>query len=217
MDKIFLLCGKKKKSPERVHAGKRLWVPPLFLICTMYLMIPLGRPVVDFLREMLPFSRFSGMLFFLLALCSGLLSAYRVRAKSPFFYTALLGLLAVYLWAGFTLARAEEKIHLLESALLSILILRALKRNRTIQKALFISFFLTLLTGFLSEVLQYFVPGRVYDPRDLLFTGLGGAFGLLLSLVRLPLAQHQITAEPAGRLIFKRNTGPLKPRKKATV
>ncbi len=81
------------------------------------------------------------------------------------------------LFYGWHLSRPEEKVHLVEYALLGLL----WERSFTGPKGLWLAFFLVTVSGILDEVIQYFLPNRVFDPRDIVMNVTSGVFGVCLA------------------------------------
>lgn len=89
----------------------------------------------------------------------------------------MLGCLYAYSFEIF-----EERIHLLKYGLLSWLIASAISKQRTAASILSYSVIGAALTGCCDEVVQSFSPGRVGDPRDVIFDTIGGVWGGLVFL-----------------------------------
>jgi VanZ family protein len=107
----------------------------------------------------------------------------RLRPKKLNSYGLLiLGLLAEY----FSLAlikRPEEKIHFLEYGLLGFLIYRAFSFRFGKFKLLSFSLSLSSLLGFIDEVIQYFLPNRFYDARDILLNWVASGLGVYFAFI----------------------------------
>lgn len=78
---------------------------------------------------------------------------------------------------------ASEKAHVLEFGVLGWLAVRDLSRqdNRLLKKIFAALAFLALI-GSLAEGIQRFIPGRVFEIRDMITNITGAAFGLALYL-----------------------------------
>jgi VanZ family protein len=89
-----------------------------------------------------------------------------VRAFSSYLWLAAVALVYVI----FTLKlwkRPEEAIHFLEYGLLGFLLFHALKHHIHDKGIYFIAFLIGALVGILDESLQWIIPRRVWDFRDL--------------------------------------------------
>lgn len=157
-----------------------MWTVAVFILAYA----PIGRPIQKFLREELTAALGpGGMMAFVLAifLGGGIFLIYTSRLwRLPL--TNMLST-AIILLAGigysFSLPLPEERIHLVQFGLLGLLACPSLKGREEsgwIWKPLLFVF----LVGVSDEVLQWFLPDRVFDLRDILFNTLGGIWGLLL-------------------------------------
>jgi len=79
-----------------------------------------------------------------------------------------------------------EKIHFIEYGFLGILVFKALP-ERTLLYVI-AGFVFTTLTGFVDEVIQYFLPNRVFDWRDVWINAISGALGLWAGKALYPSA-----------------------------
>lgn len=100
-------------------------------------------------------------------------------------YRKLLFLIVLVLglYFSWSLKIVAERIHILEYGLLGYLASQDLfKTKLSFKSALFI--FITLaIFAFLDEGLQYFLPYRVFDLRDIVFNLAGGSWGLILFII----------------------------------
>lgn len=102
---------------------------------------------------------------------------WRPRKIEIFIWMALLAILAFFLFR----LGASERSHMLEYSLLAIFVLQALQ-ERWAQKSKFytirIAFLITLAVGVADELIQCFLPYRVFDVEDILFNGLAALLSL---------------------------------------
>ena len=149
---------------------------------------PIGRPIQKFLRDQLTAALGpGGMMLFVLALFlgGGFLFIYTSRLWR-FPLTNILST-TIILLAGigysFSLPLPEERIHLVQFGLLGLLSCSSLRGGRTnLRRWIWRPFLFVFLVGVADEVLQWFLPDRVFDIRDILFNTLGGIWGILLYL-----------------------------------
>jgi len=75
-----------------------------------------------------------------------------------------------------------EKIHLSEYGLLGVFLYNALKidLDRYSKKLYLYGFLTCLIIGFIDEIIQWFLPTRVFDWRDVFLNGVGGMITLLI-------------------------------------
>jgi hypothetical protein len=96
------------------------------------------------------------------------------------------GFAAIYLMVFLRLGLAERS-HLMEYSVLAIFIHMALlEREHTKKNSMnpaLLAFLITLIIGVLDECIQIFLPGRVFDPNDMLFNGLAAFMAIGVRLV----------------------------------
>jgi len=119
----------------------------------------------------------------LLAAISGLL-LHRLLKEGGKWRKGLLllsGTAAMYAFLIVVLAEtAVERAHLIEYGLLGFLVLRAMEgRHDKVRLHLF-TVVVVLVIGFVDEVIQGFLPGRIYDPKDVLINTVSGVLGLCM-------------------------------------
>lgn len=96
------------------------------------------------------------------------------------------GILAVYLLL-FLRVGHPERTHLMEYSILAIFIHKALierkgLRNKMVITGLF-AFLTTFSIGVIDELIQLFLPSRVFDPIDILFNSLAAFMTISTSLI----------------------------------
>lgn len=79
----------------------------------------------------------------------------------------------------FHLERPEERIHFIEYGILGVLVFKALGKGF---KKIIIAILFILLTGTLDEIIQFILPNRVGDIRDIIFNVIGGSLGVWMGL-----------------------------------
>lgn len=94
-----------------------------------------------------------------------------------------LGIAVVYLLVFVRMAIPEERTHLIEYGVLGVLVYQALlERQRNAgapRRPAILAIAITALLGLVDELIQRFLPGRVFDPRDILFNLLAGTMAVL--------------------------------------
>lgn len=157
----------------------RAWLYVSLCILAIFLFVPVARQIQNFLSA--HFGRsFLGYLVILLAALA-LMSAYyliwfhlKIRAFSNYIWLILTGGLFLYL----TIRRwkvPEEAIHFLEYGLLGFLLFRALSFSIKDKSIYFSSLFIGSLVGIGDEFLQWVIPNRYWDFRDIAFNVFGVA------------------------------------------
>ncbi len=77
----------------------------------------------------------------------------------------------------------QERIHILEYAVLGWLSVRDLNRKNKKIRASFLACIYCVIIGILDELFQAILPYRFFDWRDIIFNGVGGGWGVVLYLL----------------------------------
>ena len=77
----------------------------------------------------------------------------------------------------------EEKIHFIEYGVLGLLVYRALLPNIKGYMVYIAGLIIVLLIGWGDEIIQYFLPNRVYDIRDVVMNFSGGLIAFVIMFV----------------------------------
>lgn len=146
-----------------------LWV----FLCTIsiFLIVPVARTIRNFVDTNWDASLFGYSVLFAV-ICAFLFGLYyfwfrlKIRALSNYLWLAAVVLIYVYytlkLWK-----RPEEAIHFLEYGLLGFLLFQALRHHIRDKGIYLIAFLLGAMVGIFDEALQWMIPRRVWDFRDL--------------------------------------------------
>jgi hypothetical protein len=110
--------------------------------------------------------------------------------------------LVAVVWTGRLMGQPEEAVHFVEYGVLGWLLHRALE-NRLPDPTVFLAATLIgLLVGTVDELIQWLVPGRFWDFRDIVLNG--GAVALLqIAIWRMVEAPPQPVAAASIRLVFR--------------
>ena len=99
---------------------------------------------------------------------------------------AFLGILGVYLLVIARISIPEERTHLIEYGIVGIFVFEAIKeRYRHVDGIilpLLYSILITAIIGLIDEGLQYLIPGRFFDPRDVFFNFFAGSMSIVSSI-----------------------------------
>lgn len=158
---------------------RRYWDQALLAAFAIYLTIPLALPLTGFLKKFIPLNFFINAVIAAILTVSAVLFFRYVKAKrvSTYILIALVG--AGYLSVMILPKIPVEKVHCVEYGFLSFLFFRALRLDFDDLKAYFFALAATGLCGWLDEGIQYLMPGRFYDLKDVFLNLYGGALGLL--------------------------------------
>ena len=117
-----------------------------------------------------------GVGFFLigcvLVLATVITQGLRVRPSGVEFFVAT-GIAAAYLLVLVRMAIPTERSHLIEYGVLAIFIHEALRERalhgRRVPASAWLAILAASLVGVIDECVQYALPGRVFDPVDMIF------------------------------------------------
>ncbi len=101
-------------------------------------------------------------------------------------YTVIAGILLYVGYEIYHMKWPAERIHFIEYGLLGIVAYLIFRRDFIPFFSLLLATLLVTLAGWGDETIQYFLPSRVYDLRDVAFNGIGGLLGALLLAAGLP-------------------------------
>jgi VanZ family protein len=167
---------------------KHLWIAAASLVAAIYALLYPMPWVVDFLRD-------RGLLRLTVAVAfalAGIALAEAVRRTRPGWreILAVAALAPVYALVLQTMRRAEEAFHFLEYGVLGVLVYLALAERfrargavapRWIAPAAIVT---TTAAGWLDEGIQYLLPNRYYDLRDVAFNAIAGALAIAAVALR---------------------------------
>lgn len=99
----------------------------------------------------------------------------------------VMGIIAVYLLLFARMKVPEERSHLLEYSILALfiyeIILERIKNGKKIPRPALLAIVVTSLIGVFDEVIQLFIPNRVFDTFDILFNFLATILAIGGSLI----------------------------------
>ncbi len=180
---------------------RRLWIWALVVAVAIFSTFGLARTLACPLREhglLGPASFLLGMIF-----VAGTIAAHGLKVRpSGTEITVALGVVGVYLLMFARIASPAERTHLIEYGVLSIFIHAALteraKHGRFVPVPPLLAFFITAVVGTLDECIQAILPGRVFDPFDILVnvTATAAAIGASTALA---WARRRKDAPPNAR------------------
>lgn len=153
----------------------KLWALIWAYIALIYLTLPLMRGVLRWLRGNVGADGLSlGLNFLLAAAAIALLTlALRHGARTLLLIAAPLLVMAVL---AYHLPVAEERIHFLQYGLLGLLVVKT-TRTRSLAQLLAMAVFVVAV-GCGDELIQWWLPNRVGDWRDVGINALAGILGV---------------------------------------
>lgn len=152
----------------RNRSERRLWITAAVLQAAILATLSLGDNVVRFLRSN-NLLRVTVLVALVGALVGVGVLLRRARAGAP---TVLIGigLVAVYAVLLVRIDRPEERLHLVEYGAVTALVFAAVRARFLPRRRLGLAFVVALVVGsalgWLDEGVQYLLPDRVYELRD---------------------------------------------------
>ncbi len=108
-----------------------------------------------------------------------------IRKRPGFLkFSISIAVLIIGIWLTWQLKIPEEKIHLLEFAVLGWLAGRDSIKADKKAKGIAFALAFTLMVGILDEVFQGILPYRYFQWSDIAFNSAGGLWGIILYLLR---------------------------------
>jgi len=174
----------------------RAWSLAAFYIGFVYSTIPVMPQVWGTLREYTQGTvRYLGIVL-IAAFCLGVVywvvRRFGARHWGPYLALGLIGVAYAYMLAAYARFPAE-RLHLVEYGLVAYLLYRALKLDT--ERAYALSFILTVLVGAGDECIQWFLPQRVFELKDIQLNAVSGALGLLMTRFVLESKQPATTTD----------------------
>lgn len=146
-----------------------LWVG--LCILAIFLVIPMARTIQGFVarhwgRTLFAYGVLAATGAVFLAIIYFLV--FRLKIRTPSNYAWLAAVAALYIHFTLQLWRApEEAVHFLEYGLLGFFLFRALSLSIRDKSIYLMAFFIGSLVGIFDEILQWAMPGRYFDFRDI--------------------------------------------------
>lgn len=139
----------------------------------IYATLPFARSLINILYQVKGIAWWGRVANLFLGLSFGwflfvVFRSWRIKA------VAILLLGASLLLYGWHLSRPEEKVHLLEYAILGSL----WKRSFSGRWGWLLALVAVSLSGIVDETIQYFLPNRVFDVRDIFMNVMSGVYGV---------------------------------------
>ncbi|MBT3336881.1 MAG: VanZ family protein [Anaerolineae bacterium] len=174
---------------------RNLWLWALALTAAIYVTLGLAGKLAQFLRDRNMLDSIYVFGFFL-AVIAIIGSGLKLRLKQREIWVAL-GVVAVYGMVSVRLFLSpEERTHLFEYGIVATLVhqalLERLRNGRRIPSPALLAIAITALIGWFDEGIQFLLPNRIYDIRDVGFNALAGLMAVLASVI-LSTARNWIT------------------------
>jgi hypothetical protein len=174
-----------RKTP--IPATLRIALTLAYLLC-IYTTLGIARPIVEFLRSteiLIPLI----IVLFAGSMPLALFWRYRAITRKQFFLRIFL---IIFLLCSAVLIPAlpEERVHFLTYGLVGWMLCWSLEEisfpsesppnYKTLLLEWLVPFLLVWAAGTVDELIQWWLPNRVFDIRDILFNGIAGMTGVAL-------------------------------------
>ncbi|WP_457638822.1 VanZ family protein [Persephonella sp.] len=154
--------------------NKKLLIFTVIYILIIYLTLPIGRYVVNFLYANFGKENLSILINILLVVLLGILF-YLFRGRLRKLLIILPFIVAVIF---ISLDRPEERAHFIQYGILGIMAFKLFGVYSF--KGLIMSVFFVFVVGAVDELIQWFLPSRVGDIKDVLLNFIGGILGICI-------------------------------------
>lgn len=161
---------------------KKYWGLALAWTILIYSTLYIARPICEYLRKHTPFEWLIWGIFGFILLGVGRLLIKHVRIKHVSANVLLVATLIGYALALSWLKIPEERMHLVQYGVLVVLVVRALKLDVSTPKACVAAVVITSLAGWGDEGIQYLLPNRYFDWKDVFLNAISAVLGLSLWL-----------------------------------
>jgi VanZ family protein len=178
----WLVSGvpRAESTEEGLVRERRLWVGAVVAVLAIFVSLGFAAPLIRALREPGPLSFVAGAVVALGAI-TALTTWIRSRPDRRG-VAVMIGLAVVYLTAMVRITNVAERTHLFEYGLVAILVHQALIQRRLNGRRApppaVTAVVVASAIGWLDEFVQWLLPGRVYDLRDVGFNGLAAVMGV---------------------------------------
>ncbi|MFV2073106.1 MAG: VanZ family protein [Thermoanaerobaculales bacterium] len=182
------------------------WLPVLLWVAVIYTTIPFVRRLREFFVARWPgeLIAYGVMAVVVAAAVAGLGFLWRrrrgIRVADALWLVGIATILVV--WTRHLMGQPEEAVHFLEYGVLGVLLYRAL-RPRIPDATIFAAGALVgILVGTVDEVIQWVVPDRFWDFRDVALNG-GASVLIQVALWRLASRATERVRRPSLRLLCR--------------
>ncbi|MBF0272245.1 MAG: VanZ family protein [Magnetococcales bacterium] len=168
-----------------IHYPGPRWALVAGYMLTIYLTLPLT-PLVSQAAFKLIGKRETGLIISIVLLCIliGVVWIMFRRIHAARRFTALLPFMAILGVASY-MDNPVERVHLLEYGILAFLVFRAMGQPSGM--GLLWCYLAVVMAGFSDETIQWILPNRYFDLRDVGMNGVGAACGLWFGvMIRRP-------------------------------
>ena len=147
-------------------------------VLAIFLFTLIARDIVDYLKVLHIKNAVIVALFVMSLLGGGLYLARRRAHLTPGRVICLITLTGILGIILHHMKVPEERVHFLEFGILALLLRKTFSFQYSLPGQYTLAILLTVLVGISDEVLQYFLPSRYFDLRDIAFNSLAAVFAI---------------------------------------
>ena len=162
-----------------IKSTKKIWIIILIYVLFIYISLPYFPVFVSFLKNYLSKDTLNILSLFFCISFFLFLSKWIYDKQYKFVqYIFIISPLILLTYMSLSLEVWSERVHFIQYGLLGLLVSRAYEISSF--KILLASGLLVMSAGLLDEIIQWFLPNRYGDMRDVVMNSLGGISGLWL-------------------------------------
>jgi len=159
------------------------WGLVLGYVAIIYLTLPIMRGILSFIYKTIGRDMLIKIVFIVIIISVVMILFWFLKSKKFEVWRLIVvgGIVVLYLVGVFWLDIPEERVHFLEYGILGLLVYNGFEKRGI--KIIFLSIFLVALFGAIDELIQWYLPNRVGDIRDIVMNAVSGAMGVCLGRV----------------------------------
>ncbi|MCD4779083.1 MAG: VanZ family protein [Candidatus Omnitrophica bacterium] len=171
------------KFQQRMNNPLTAWVLVLAWVSAIYGTLYRARPICEFLRSATPLGLIINVT---LLSAAGFIVFFFYKKKAfanPLKIVLFLLVLTVYALSCYFLKQPEERLHFIEYGLLTLFCFNALRFHFSSKGLYVLSWTLVTIFGYGDEVIQYYLPNRYFQWKDVGLNSLSAMLAVALILL----------------------------------
>jgi len=190
--------------PLMTRSSLLRWLAVAAWVVVIFTAIPFVRSLREYFVARWPAELIGiGVILVVVALCAAGLIFLRRRRRSLHVKDAALLLVVttvLVIWTWRLMGQPEETVHFLEYGVLGVLLSRALRTNIQDSSVFVAGALIGILVGIFDEIIQWLVPGRFWDFRDIVLNGGASILVQIAISVLAPAPSSPISRRSLRRL-----------------
>ena len=158
---------------------KQCWSQVFLWVFLIYSTLYVVRPICEFLKSHTPFYILTNIFMAILLFSLFIFSLSKIHMKRRSSFLILLFIVSLYAGGLKIIQIPEEKLHFVEYGILGFLTYRAIALDVKGYAVYGLSLLLTSVLGWIDEGIQYFLPNRYYQTKDVLLNCVSAGLALL--------------------------------------